>query len=418
MKVNLISLGCPKNLVDSEKILGALGAAGISISALPQDSDIIIINTCGFIRPALEETENEIEKALQIADENNKKVYIFGCAVNRFENELRDKYPGVSGWFKLEDKKKLLHTIKARAVNILSRLPTTQGYAYLTIADGCSNHCSYCTIPSIKGDYHSFDMDELVKEAIELSKLGIKEIILIAQDTTRYGVDMYNEPMLVPLIKSISKIPEIEWIRIMYAHPKSIDNEIIYEIESNKKVCKYIDLPIQHINNRILKLMNRGVIRKKIETIIKRLKDIKGISLRTTIIAGFPTETNDEFKELIEFLKETDFDWLGAFPYFNESGTKAAHLEQVPGKIIDSRFKSILTLQKNLIKKKNTKRIGNIYKTLIHSQNGYYIGHTEFTAPDIDTQVLINNKTLKLGNFYNLKITNVQGCDLYANTEG
>jgi ribosomal protein S12 methylthiotransferase len=418
MKINLISLGCPKNLVDSEKILGALGAAGIFICALPQDSDIIIINTCGFIKPALEETEDEIEKALQVADGSNKKVYVLGCAVNRYENELKDKYPMISGWFKLEDKKKLLHAIKAEAANIESRLPTTQGYAYLKIADGCSNHCSYCTIPLIKGKYYSFDMDKLVKEAIELSKLGIKEIILIAQDTTRYGLDIYNKPMLVPLIKNISKIPGIEWIRIMYAHPKSIDDKIIDEIESNKKICKYIDLPIQHINNRILQLMNRGVSRKRIKAIIKKLKNIKGISLRTTVIIGFPTETNEEFKELIEFLKEADFDWLGVFPYFKESGTKAAHLENVPDSIIDSRYKRILNLQKDLIKRKNTERIGNIYKTLIHSQNGYYIGHTEFTAPEIDNHVLIDIGNLKIGDFYNLKITNAKGCDLYANTEG
>ncbi len=417
MKVHLISLGCPKNLVDSEKILGALGASGVIISTVPQDYDVIVINTCGFIKPALRETEEEIKKALQNANSSNKMIYVFGCAVNRFGTQLKDKYPNIAGWFKLEEKRKLLYTIRPKAVNVDSRLLTTQGYAFLKIADGCSNHCSYCTIPSIKGEYHSFDMDELIKETIELSKLGVKEIILIAQDTTRYGVDLYNKPMLVPLIRSISKISDIKWIRIMYAHPKSIDEDIISEIESNNKVCKYIDMPLQHINDRILCLMNRGVSRNRIETIIKRLKEIKQISLRTTVIAGFPAETNDEFKELIEFLEQVRFDWLGVFPYCCEHGTEAARLEQLPWCIIDERYKKIINLQKKLIDEKNFHKIGKVFKTLIHGRNSHYTGHTEFTTPEIDGHVLTNNDSIKIGNFYNLKINHIRGCDLYAIAE-
>lgn len=417
MKVNLISLGCPKNLVDSEKILGSLGASGVSLTTLPQDSDIIIINTCGFIKPALKETEDEIKKGLQVVDGGNKQIYVFGCAVNRFGSQLKAKYPKVAGWFKLEDKKQLLYTINTKAVNVESRLPTTRGYAYLKIAEGCSNHCSYCTIPSIKGEYHSFDMDDLIDEAIELSKLGIQEIILVAQDTTRYGIDIYNKPMLASLIRNISRIPEIKWIRIMYAHPKSIDDEIVYEIDSNKKVCKYIDLPIQHINDRILRMMNRQVNKKRIEVLIRKLRKIKGISLRTTVIAGFPTETSDEFEELIEFLKKADFDWLGVFPYFCESGTKASLFEQLPARVADERYKKTIALQKELIRKKNAARIGKVYKTLIHHQDTHYVGHTEFTAPEIDSQVLIKTDRLNIAKFYNAKIIEIKGCDLYANTD-
>ena len=417
MKVNLVSLGCPKNCVDSEKILGALGASGAIISASPDDSDIIIINTCGFIKPAMDETEEEIEKALRIAHNEDKKIYVCGCAVNRAGSKLKEKYPKVSAWFTLEQEAELLRLISPASIHIKSRMVTTQGYAYLKIAEGCSNHCSYCTIPSIKGEYHSFDFEVLINEAIELSKLGLKEIILIAQDTTRYGLDKSNKPMLVPLIRELSKISEIKWIRIMYAHPKTITEEIVAEISSNKKVCNYIDLPTQHINNRILQLMNRGVDREQITRIITMLKNIKQISLRTTVIVGFPTETEDEFKELMKFLKQVNFDWLGVFPYSCEHNTGAVKLKQLPQRIIDERYNEILALQKITIEKNSARRIGKIYKTLIHSQNGYYIGHTEFGAPDIDGQVISDNKKLKIGQFYDLKIEDTRGADLYANTD-
>jgi len=414
MKIHFISLGCPKNLVDSEKIIGALCSSGIEISTIPEDCDVIVINTCGFIKPALEETEDEIQKAIQSS--GSKRIYVYGCAVNRAENELRRTYPQISGWFRLEQRLELLRTIKADAVNHCARLPTTHGYAYLKIAEGCSNHCSYCTIPSIKGEYHSLDLDTLVKETIDLAKLGIKEIILIAQDTTQYGLDLSERPTLVTLIRAISKIPAIQWIRVMYAHPKGMTDDILSEIESNSKVCKYIDMPIQHINDRILCLMNRGVSKRNIQSLIARLKAINQISLRTTVIAGFPTETDDEFKELLEFLEETGFDWLGVFPYYLEKGTAAAQLEQLSEKTISERYSRIISLQKRLIDEANAHKIGMVMRTLIHGRNGHYIGHTEFTTPEIDGHVVTNNKNLKLGNFYNLKITHAQGCDLHGTT--
>ncbi|UCG93380.1 MAG: 30S ribosomal protein S12 methylthiotransferase RimO [candidate division WOR-3 bacterium] len=414
MKINFISLGCPKNLVDSEKILGALGASGVAINSSPLDSDIIIINTCGFIKPALEETENEIRRALRITNSTNKKVYVFGCAVNRSEAELKEKYPGVAGWFRLGDKTKLLDAINARAAHIDARLPTTTGYAYLKIADGCSNHCTYCTIPQIKGAYRSYDLENLVREAYELAYLGVREIILIAQDTTRYGVERYGKPMLSSLIKEISKIPRIQWIRIMYAHPKTLTEDILSEIARNRKVCNYIDLPIQHINDRILNLMNRGATRTRIEALIKKLKDIKAISIRTTVIVGFPTENEYEFKELIDFLKEINFDWLGIFPYYREQGTQAAQLKHVSHRVIKERYNRVIRLQKRLMRQRLAQHIGRDYKTLIHGLNGNYRGHTAFSAPEIDAQVLSSAKNLKIGDFYRLKITKARGCTLYA----
>ncbi len=414
MKVHLISLGCPKNLVDSENILGALGVSGITISASPNSCDIIIINSCGFITPALQETEDEIKKAIRSRDSMGKRVYVYGCAVNRCENELACKYPQISGWFRLEEREELLNTIRAGAANRSARLPTTYGYAYLKIAEGCSNHCSYCTIPSIKGGYRSFDIDTLVKEALDLSKLGIKEIILVAQDTTRYGVDINGKPQLVSLIRNISHIEAIKWIRVLYAHPKGISDDILSEIESNRKVCKYIDMPIQHVSDRILRLMNRGVRKSQLKAIIRRLKNIKQISLRTTVMAGFPSETNDEFKELLEFLKEVEFDWLGVFPYYREKETAAAQLEQLPDATKSKRYRRIVSLQKRLIEHKNSHKVGRVYRTLIHCRNGNYIGHTEFATPEIDGHVITNTSRLKVGSFYNLKITRAEGSDLYG----
>ncbi len=414
VKVHLVSLGCPKNLVDSENILGALGASGIAISSSPEDCDIIIINSCGFIKPALRETEDEIQKAIQSSDSQGKKIYVYGCAVNRFRNELDSRYPLISGWFRLEERERLLNAIRTGAANRSARLPTTYGYAYLKIAEGCSNHCSYCTIPSIKGEYRSFDMDTLVKETTELSKLGIKEIILVAQDTTRYGLDIYGKPKLVSLIRRISDIEAIEWIRILYAHPKGLSHDILSEIASNRKVCKYIDMPIQHVADRILTLMNRGVTKHQIKALIRQLRNIKRMSLRTTVIAGFPSETGDEFKELLGFLREVRFDWLGVFPYYPEKGTEAAQLEQLPEPTIRKRHKTIIALQNKLVHTKNSQRVGQVYRTLIHWRDRSSIGHTEFAAPDVDGHVITNANHLEVGNYYNLRITRVTGSDLHA----
>lgn len=413
MKVNLVSLGCPKNLVDSERILGALGASGIVVSSSPQDSDVLIINTCGFIAPALAETENEIAEMLKHT-ENGRKLYVVGCAVNRYENELKAKYPEVTGWFRLEDIPKLLKSLSPRANDFHARLPTTRGYAYLKVSEGCSNNCSYCTIPAIKGPYHSFDFNEIVKEGYELVKLGIRELIIIGQDTTRYGTDLYGKPMLRALLGELSQIPGVVWLRLLYAHPKTIDWDTIEEIERNEKICKYIDMPIQHINSRILSAMNRNTDRGRIERVLKRLKKIKGISVRTTIIVGYPTETDAEFDELMAFVTGGYFDWLGVFPYFQEPGTKAAGLEQLPEDIIEQRYKCAIKLQEQILSQKNVCRIGTRHKTLIHARKDSYIGHAEFTTPEIDSHIIVKGDDLQLGQFYDVRITGRKDCDLQA----
>jgi ribosomal protein S12 methylthiotransferase len=411
VKVNLVSLGCPKNLVDSENILGALGAAGVAICARPQDSDVIIINTCGFIAPAIEETQQTIEEMLEYA-RNGKRVYVVGCAVNRCEQELKHRFPAVSGWFRLEEERKLISTIKRDAATIESRLPTTSGYAFLKISEGCSNQCAYCTIPSIKGAFRSFDYNKIVQEAYELAKLGIRELIVIGQDTTRYGYDLYGRPMLQPLLHDLSQIPGIEWLRIMYAHPRSIDDDILDEIAHNPKVCKYIDMPIQHINDRILDSMERNTSRDRVTKIFRQLKKIQNMVIRTTVIVGYPTESDDDFNELMAFVKAGHIDWLGVFPYYREPGTKAARLAGLADDVIEERYSVATETQRQLVAQKNEQRKGNVYKILIHARAEQFVGHAEFSAPDIDSQVLINNDNLEFGKFYRVRINNTSKSDL------
>jgi len=407
-KVYFISLGCPKNLVDSEGIMGILERNGITISTNLDDSNIVILNTCGFIKPALKETENEIKRILKL---NNKKVYVYGCAVNRARDLLIKKFPGVKGWYCISEKKKLIKDILKKDIKKKARLLTTAGYAYLKIADGCSNHCSYCTIPLIKGEFKSSNFDDLVNEAEAMAELGIKELVLIAQDIAHYGLDLYNKKMIVPLIKRLSRVKGIEWIRLLYTHPKSIDDGLISEIKNNPRVCKYLDMPLQHINNRILELMNRHITKEEILRLIKKLK---GITLRTTVIAGFPTETDKEFDELYDFLKQGHFDWFGVFKYYREKNTPAGLLKQLPPNVVNNRFDKLIKLQQKLIKNKNQKRVNKFFKILVHQKNKYFIGHTEFSAPDIDGQIIIKRNDVKLGEFCFLKITRTKGVDLYA----
>ncbi len=374
-----------------------------------KESDVIVINTCGFIRPAMRETENEIRRVLRKRE--NQRIYVYGCAVTRSKKMLMEKFPVVNNWFSLEEKDKLIKTIIHRRVKSNSRLVTTHGYAYLKIADGCSNHCSYCTIPQIKGEYKSLDLEFLINEAHALAELGFKELILIAQDTARYGADLYGRPMLAYLLKKLSRIPGIEWLRILYAHPRSITDDLIIEIRTNKKVCKYLDIPIQHINDRLLSLMNRNIEKDQIIDILNRLK---GITLRTTVMVGFPTETDDEFYELYEFLNRDYFDWFGVFRYQCEANTPAAQLRQVPAKKIRKRLSMILRLQQTLIRRKNMRRLSKYYKVLIHKKNSDIIGHAEFSAPEIDGQIIVKKSGLKLGQFYDFRINKAKGADLYV----
>ena len=413
VKVNLTSLGCPKNLVDSERILGRLGAAGMTVGAPPEESDIMIINTCGFIAPAIKETEQEIEKHLSYAD-NGRQLYVIGCAVNRCGARLKRKYPRVSGWYKLGQVPAFLDRLAAAATDPAARLPTTAGYAYLKISDGCSNRCSYCTIPSIKGPHHSVPLDTLITEGRQLARLGMKELILIGQDTTRYGMDLYGRPMLDELLDGLSRIPGVEWLRIMYAHPAALDERLIDAIGRNDKICKYVDLPIQHINSRLLASMNRHVDRRRIERVIRALRAIDGMAIRTTIIVGYPTETEAEFAELMEFAGEGHFDWLGVFPFCPERGTRAFGEPAVPERTMARRYEQALARQKQLIDERSRARYGRTYRVLIHGRAGYAVGHAAWSAPECDGRILVRDRRIKPGGFHDITVTRADGSDLWG----
>ena len=413
MNVHMISLGCAKNLVDSEKILGAFGNSGFSICALPEDGDIIIINTCGFIRPALVETEEEIERAVSLIPDH-ARLFVYGCAVNRCGPELRMRHSRVNDWFRLEERGRLLAMLEVDEPEVPVRLPTTQGYAYLKIAEGCSNHCTYCTIPFIRGSYQSIPMESVVQEARELARSGFQEIILIAQDTTRYGMDLQNRPLLPELIRQISRIRSIRWIRLMYAHPQSLTQDIIQEIAHNDKMCKYIDLPLQHISTRILRLMNRQVTKQQLMMKLHQLQKIKGISMRTTIIAGFPSETDKEFKELFNFLRQGIFQWLGIFPYYKEQETRAAQYDQVSDNIIAARVQELTKLQQELMTRHNAARIDHEYDVLIDRVTTKAYGHAEFTAPEVDADVVLDSTRIQAGQFYRTRITGGTGHTLFG----
>jgi len=410
-KINLISLGCAKNLVDSEKLIGILAQAGCALETSPAHADAVILNTCGFILPALEETEKEIRRLLKLS--SRPRIYVFGCAVNRTAAKLKKKFPRVHGWFKISEREKLIRTITPNENRTEARLITTAGYAYLKIAEGCSNHCAYCTIPFIRGELKSRAMKELMAEAAELANLGTREVILIAQDTTAYGVDLYRRPMLAELVRELSRIRGISWLRVLYAHPRSLSEEMIAEIAENPKVCKYIDLPIQHINGRILRLMNRRVGPNRIDEIIQEIKRRK-ITLRTTVIAGFPTETEAEHEELVDFVRHRDIDWLGVFPYCREPGTVAARLKPLPPPVVQKRYETLLQLQRSILRDKNQTRIGRSYRVLINDRNGYFTGHAEFAAPEVDSRIIISHNKLTIGKFYLARISGRKGRDLIA----
>ncbi len=416
MKVHLISLGCAKNRVDSEKMLATLGLNNAILVQNPQDSDTIIINSCGFINSAITETAKTIRAMERIAAKSGARLIVYGCAVSRGNGLNKKNFPGVAGWYSLKNLGKMLADLGCTKITIgNTRLLTTGGYAYLKIADGCSNRCSYCTIPRIKGQYKSRRINDIIDEADELAQTGVKELILIAQDTTAYGYDLYGSKKLHILLKRINNIKKIKWIRVLYANPRSIYDKAIQSIEQYPAVCKYIDMPIQHINDRILKRMNRKVTRKQIEKILTRLYKIKDISIRSTFIVGFPGETSNEFKELFNWIKNNKLDWIGVFPYNNESGTMASIFKQVTSGIIYERYEQLLDLQKEIVQKSNKKYIGRTMETLINYENGRVYGHTEFSAPEIDSRIIIETVLKhRSGDFINVKIKGIKGVDLYG----
>lgn len=442
MKVGFISLGCSKNLVDTEKTIAIFGNNGYTIVNTPEDADIIVINTCGFIESAKEEAINTILEMAEYKKQKCKYLIAMGCLVERYKDELQKEIPEVDLWVKYSEYNTLWEQISnvienadvsenmkynsikndnIEFIDFADRVITTGNYyAYLKIADGCSNRCTYCAIPYIRGPQVSRKIEHIVAEAENLANEGYREIILIAQDTTKYGIDIYGKPMLAELLEKLSEIEKIKWIRFLYAYPETIDDGLIETVKKNDKICKYFDIPIQHISNTVLKRMNRQSDGKSIRNLIQKLRqELPEVIIRTTVMVGFPGETEENFEELYQFIKEAKFDKLGCFAYSKEEGTPAARIkEQLPENVKNSRYRKIMSLQQKISKENLENKIGEKITVLLEekSDDGYYIGRSYMDVPEIDGIVYVEtgNEKLQLGDFVNCVITEVKEYDLIA----
>lgn len=428
MKAGFISLGCNKNLVDTEKTIALFKEHGYEIVNNPEEAEVIIINTCGFIESAKEEAINTILEMAEYKNYNCKYLIAMGCLVERYKKELEKSIPEVDLYIKYSEYSTLWEQIEELLSNkkenvdfdkFTDRVITTgENYAYLKIADGCSNCCTFCAIPKIRGMQKSRTMESLIEEANKLAEQGYEEIILTAQDTTRYGQDLYGEPKLAELLQEMCKIDKIKWIRILYSYPETITDKLIQVIKENDKICNYFDIPIQHISDSVLKRMNRKSNGESIRKLIQKLrKEIPNVILRTTVMVGFPGETEEDFEELYNFLKEAKFDKLGAFMYSKEEGTGAEKMSnQVHPAIKKSRYNKIMKLQQEISRENLENKIDTTQKTRIDEitkNQKYYVGRTYMDVPEIDGVVYIKNtKQLNLGDWVDCKITEVKDYDL------
>lgn len=427
MKVGFISLGCSKNLVVTEEIIGLFKKHNYTIVNDPEEAEILLINTCGFIESAKNEGIQTILEMADYKERNCKYLIVTGCLVQRYEEELTKELPEVDLFVSVKDYNLLWSKIDNLVKNeksyddlsMFDRVITTgNNMAYLKIAEGCSNYCTYCAIPYIQGKYISREYNDILKEARGLAEKGIKELVVIAQDTTKYGVDLYGKDRLPELLNDLCKIDGFKWIRFLYSYPETITDELIEVVKNNDKICKYFDLPIQHISDNVLKRMNRKSDGETIKSLIKKLrKEIPNVILRTTLIVGFPGETEENFNELCEFVKEYKFDRLGAFAYSIEDGTPAAKFkEQLDKKTKESRRKKIMKIQQGVSKELLASRVGNVYECLVEnvSEDGeYLIGRTYMDVPSEDGVVYIKNDGLTLVNeFINVKIVDSLEYDL------
>lgn len=428
-KVKVITLGCSKNLADSEHLMAMIKSDGIEIVTDNSKIDTLIINTCGFIEPAKEESVNEILKAVKEKESGKiKNLYVAGCLSDRYKKDLKKEIPEVDKYFGSTDKnrtmRQILETlgIDYKKELVGERIITTPGhYAYLKISEGCNNPCSFCAIPVMRGKHKSKSLNEIVKEVFLLTDKGVKEIIVIGQDTTYWGFDVYRKRNISHLLNVISGIKGVEWIRLMYAYPSRFPEDILYTIKNNDKICKYIDIPVQHISDKILKSMQRGITKKStIELLEKIRKEIPEVCIRTTLITGYPGESDKEFSELLEFINDFKFDRLGVFTYSHEENTKAYNLKDtIPEKEKMLRQKLLLDVQRKNSIKANENSIGKVFKTIIdRKENNYFVGRTYKDAPEIDQEVIINfHPSIKAGNFYNVKIYDHEDFDLFGDVD-
>ncbi len=429
MKVGFISLGCSKNLVVTEEMIGLFKKNNYEIVGDPEEAEILLINTCGFIESAKDEGIQTILEMADYKERNCKYLIVTGCLVERYEEELRKEIPEVDLFVSIRDYgilwEKIDNLINGEKnkdeLNYKDRVLTTGDVmAYLKIAEGCSNYCTYCAIPYIQGKYVSRKYEDILDEANMLAKKGIKEIVVIAQDTTKYGIDLYGKDRFAELLSDLCEIDGIKWIRFLYSYPESITDELIDVVKNNEKIVKYFDLPIQHISDEVLKKMNRKSDGSTIRNLIDKLRrEIPNVILRTTLIVGFPGETEDNFNELCEFVKESKFDRLGAFAYSAEDGTPAAKFNnQVDEDVKEYRREKIMEIQQEVSTNNLKNKVGNIYECLIENitEDGeYFIGRSYMDVPSEDGVVYIkfNNDTM-INEFVDVRITDSDEYDLYG----
>ena len=426
MKIGFVSLGCSKNLVDTEMMIGLSKKNGIEIVNNEKEADIILINTCGFIESAKQEAIDTIlEMAEYKKNGNCKFLIVTGCLVQRYKLELQKSLPEVDLFITIDEYEKFGEKLQQLINKKLSTyalkyedryLTTGNTTAYLKIAEGCSNRCTYCAIPYIRGPYVSRKMEDILDEAKNLNNKGYKEIIVIAQDTTKYGIDIYGKLMLAELLKELCNFNNFKWIRFLYAYPESVTKELIETVKNNEKICKYFDIPIQHISDTVLKRMNRKSTGKQIEDLIKNIRqEIPDAIFRTSLIVGFPGETEEDFEKLLKFVEETKFNKLGVFEYSKEDGTPAEKLkEQIPKRIKSKRWNTIMAAQQKISEEKLKEHIGKEYEVLVEEVTSkYIIGRTRMDVPEMDGLVYIKNtKNVEIGSFINCIITSVKEYDL------
>lgn len=423
-QVSIVTLGCSKNQVDSEYLAGKLRAHGIDVShRIPENHvDAVIINTCGFILDAKEESINTILEYIRAKQDGDaSQIFAMGCLTQRYRDELQKEMPELDGIFGVNEHQEIIKIITGKFRNELvgERLLTTPShYAYLKISEGCDRSCSFCAIPLIRGQNISKPIEELVAEAESLARNGVKELILIAQDLTYYGIDLYKKRMLAPLLRKLVKVQGIQWIRLHYTFPAQFPLEVLDVMREEPKICNYVDIPLQHINTFILRSMRRSIDKEGTLKLIRAIRErVPGAAIRTTLIVGYPGETEKEFNELKAFVEEQKFERLGVFPYSHEEDTPAYNLEDdVPDEIKEERVSELMDLQQGISQELNQKKVGRTYKVIIdRKEGGYFIGRTEYDSPEVDNEVLVNShQELRPGDFYTVKITHADAFDLFG----
>jgi ribosomal protein S12 methylthiotransferase len=425
-KVNVVTLGCSKNLVDSEVLMGQLKANKFDVEheGTSDDHQIVIINTCGFVDNAKQESIDTILRYVQAKKDGDvEKVYVTGCLSERYKKDLEKEIPEVDAYFGTRELPKILKTLKADYKHELvgERLLTTpQHYAYFKISEGCDRPCSFCAIPLMRGKHVSVEMDELVNRAKTLAAKGTKELLLIAQDLTYYGLDIYKKRELANLVAKLSDVEGIDWLRLHYAFPSGFPMEVLDIMRTRPNVCNYLDMPLQHISDNMLSSMRRGITKQKTIDLVNKIRDkVPGIAIRTTLIAGYPGETEKDHEEMLNWVSESKFERLGIFTYSHEENTHAHLLkDDVSEKVKRKRADAVMALQQEISYKLNQQKVGQTYKVLFDRKEGeYFIGRSEFDSPDVDNEVLVKavgDTFVRIGDFANVKITEANDFDLYG----